>query len=179
MIVRQAAIAIENAKIYRQLNYLTVTDPLTNMYNFRYFVQKLDYEIERLKRYAGSLCLLIVDIDNFKFYNDEFGHLEGDHLLREIGEVFHKNLRKIDVACRYAGDEFVVILPETKVPEAKIVAQKIKDTFQNLKLKKQVTLSIGGAQYYKEMDRNDLVRKADAALYQAKRKGKNEVCIYE
>lgn len=175
MIVRQAAVAIENAKMYRQLNYLTVTDPITNMNNYRYFVQKLDYELERLKRYSGPLCLLMIDVDNFKQYNDQYGHLEGDKLLKKTGEILENSLRKVDVACRYAGDEFVVILPETNMNNAKRVANKIKNSFNEVIEKRKITLSIGIAKYTKKLDRKELIFKADNALYQAKKAGKNQI----
>ncbi|MFA5059677.1 MAG: diguanylate cyclase [Candidatus Omnitrophota bacterium] len=175
MISRQVAVAIENAKLYRELNYLTVTDPMTNMYNYRYFTKSLDHEIMRLKRHPGSLCLLMMDVDNFKVYNDTFGHQEGDKLLRTIGQALAKTLRDTDVACRYAGDEFVAILPHTAISQAKIVAEKIKRKIESISSKEKITLSIGIANYTDPSDRYDLILKADTALYAAKKNGKNKV----
>ncbi len=175
MIARQVAVAMENAKLYKELNYLTITDPLTDMYNFRHFSKTLDQEIHRLRRHGRPLCLLLIDVDDFKTYNDTYGHLSGDALLQNLSRVFKENTRQIDIACRYAGDEFVVILPETNVAQAKIVAQKIKRKVEELKLKRKVTLSIGIAGCTKEMDRHALVQKADEALYEAKKIGKNRV----
>ena len=177
MIVRQAAVAIENARMYRQLNYLTVTDPITNIHNYRFLVEKLDYEIQRLKRFGGTLCIAMIDIDNFKSYNDDFGHLEGDNLLREIAKLLEQALRKVDIACRYAGDEFVMILPETNSVGAETVARRIMKRMEDLLLKRAVTLSIGIAQYSSPMDRTELILKADTALYTAKKEGKNKICI--
>ncbi len=177
MMIRQVAIAIENTRLYRELEYLTVTDPLTNMYNYRQFAKSLDHEINRLKRYSGALSLMMIDVDNFKLYNDEFGHLEGDHLLKEIGQTIHDCLRQTDIACRYAGDEFVVILPETTIHQAKSVGEKIKDKIRGLELPRKVTLSIGVAQFGGSMNRYDLVLKADMALYNAKKGGKNNVFV--
>ncbi|MGA1870501.1 MAG: diguanylate cyclase [bacterium] len=175
MIVRQIAVAVENANLYSKLNYLTITDPLTDIYNSRYFTKSLNHEINRVNRYKGSLCLLLLDIDDFKSYNDTFGHLSGDTLLKKVSKVLKKNLRNIDIPCRYAGDEFVVILPETDICQAKIVAEKIKEKVENLALKTKVTVSIGIANYSKNMNRFDLFQKADTALYEAKKAGKNLV----
>ena len=177
MIAHHVAIAIENASLYKELNYLTITDPLTSMYNFRHFAKSLDREIERIKRHEGNLCLFLIDVDDFKSYNDTFGHLAGDLLLKSISEVFKDGLRKIDIACRYAGDEFVVILLETNISQAKIVAKKIIQAVGQLSLKRPVTISIGIAACKKNMDRSDLVQKADVALYKAKKNGKNKVYV--
>lgn len=179
MIVRQVAVAIEAAKIYKELKYLTVTDPLTNMYNYRHFVKSIDNEINRSKRYAGSFCLLMIDIDDFKSYNDTFGHLQGDALLKKVGGVITENVREVDIACRYAGDEFVVILPQTEVKEARIVSEKIRKRIEQLSLKRKVTLSIGIAGFGKDMNRYDFILKADTALYNAKKEGKDTVYVHE
>lgn len=175
MISRNVAIAMENATLYRELSYLTITDPLTHMFNYRYFSTNLDREIKRMKRYSKSLCLLMIDIDNFKMYNDTYGHLEGDALLKRMSTILSGNLREVDIACRYAGDEFVVILSETSMSSAKIVAEKIQKSFNNLDLKRAGSLSIGIAECQKTMDRHDLVLKADTALYLAKNGGKNTI----
>ncbi|MGA1825989.1 MAG: diguanylate cyclase [bacterium] len=178
MLVRQVAVAIENAKLYSKLNYLTITDPLTDMYNLRYFTKSLNNEINRMKRHPGSLCLLVLDIDDFKSYNDTFGHLAGDTLLKKISKILKRNLRTIDIACRYGGDEFVVILPETDLSQAKIVAEKIKEKVAHLSLRTKVTVSIGIADYKKNMGNTDLFQNADSALYKAKKSGKNTVSVH-
>lgn len=177
MIARHVAIAIENASLYRELDYLTITDPLTSMYNFRHFAKSLDREIERIKRHESNLCLFLIDVDDFKSYNDTFGHLAGDLLLKSISGVFKGGLRKIDIACRYAGDEFVVILLETNISQAEIVAKKIIQAVGQLSLKRPVTISIGIAACKKNMNRYNLVQKADVALYKAKKNGKNKVYV--
>ncbi len=177
-IVRQAAVAIENANLYRELKYLSITDPLTGLYNHRHFAKTIDQEIKRLRRYPGPLCLMMIDVDHFKTYNDTFGHLEGDHLLKELARAIHKNLREIDVACRYGGDEFAVILVETKIHKAEIVAKKIQKAISELSFKRPVTLSVGVAAYSDSVDRHDLILKADRALYQSKKEGRNRVSVY-
>ena len=176
-IVRQASIAIENANYYRHLEFLSTSDSVTDLFNHRYFIKRLDREIHRLKRYKRPLSLLMFDIDNFKAYNDSFGHLEGDKLLKEFGGIFKKELRSVDVICRYAGDEFVAILPETNSKDAQIVGEKILKATNKLKNKSNVSLSVGIAEYSdKIFNRRDLIMKADQALYQAKKEGKNRIC---
>ncbi len=177
-IVRQAAVAIENANLYRELKYLSITDSLTGLYNHRHFVKSLDQEIKRLKRYPGSMCLMMIDVDHFKSYNDTFGHQEGDLVIREVSSVLRKNLREIDLACRYGGDEFAVILLETKVFKAEIVAKKFQKAMENLEFKKKITLSIGIAAYSNNNDRHELIVKADRALYQSKKEGRDRISIY-
>ena len=175
MIVRQVAVALENARLYRNLKHLTITDPLTHIYNFRHFSKTLDHEIVRLKRHPERpLCLLMVDVDDFKAYNDTFGHLDGDSLLQNISKVFKKNVREVDIVCRYAGDEFVVILPETDVPDAMVVAERIKKAIEDLVSKRPVTVSIGLARCAKHnTSRYELIQNADIALSKAKKEGKN------
>lgn len=171
----QVAVAIENARLYKQLNYLTISDPLTNMYNYRHFAKSLDHEIKRMRRYDEDLCLLMIDVDNFKSYNDAYGHLEGDKLLRQLSQLLNTSIREIDIACRYAGDEFVVILPRTNMVKALFVANKLRMKVKKLDLRMPISLSIGIAQCTKTMDRHELTQLADKALYEAKRCGKNRV----
>ncbi len=177
-IVRQAAIAIENANYYRKLEHLSTTDSLTTLFNHRYFLQALDREIDRLKRYPKPLCLLMFDIDDFKVYNDTCGHLAGDSLLKDLSALLKGNLRNVDILCRYAGDEFVAILPETDVHEAEIIAHKLKNALTQQRFRKKVTISIGIAKCGAGMSRHDLIMKADQALYQSKRGGRNRICCF-
>lgn len=176
-IIRQAAVAIENANLYRELKHLSITDPLTGLYNHRHFSKSLNQEIKRIKRYPAPLCLMMIDIDHFKTYNDTYGHLEGDRLLKEVSRIISKNLREIDVACRYGGDEFAVILLETKIHKAEIVAQKFQKAVASLDVKQPVTLSIGIAAYTNHLDRHELILKADRALYQSKKDGRNRISV--
>ncbi len=177
-IVRQAAGIIENAKLYNELEYLSKMDPLTDLYNYRSFVKSLDQEINRLKRYPGSLSLLMIDVDDFKTYNDTHGHLEGDILLKKLSDVFKQHLRSVDTICRYGGDEFAVILPGTDSQQAKLVAEKLRKNVEEVPFKDKITLSIGISDYQSHLSRFDLTRLADKALYQAKREGKNRIGIY-
>jgi diguanylate cyclase (GGDEF)-like protein len=174
-IVHQAAISIENANNYRRLELLSTTDPLTGIYNQRFFLQMLDQEIKRCERYPKPMCLLMMDIDDFKPYNDSFGHLEGDQLLIEVANVIKQNLRAVDTVCRYGGDEFLAILPETASIQAEIVAQKINSVVTQLKLRRRITVSIGIAGCKAGLSRQDFIERADRALYKAKKEGKNKV----
>ncbi len=169
----QAGVALNND----ELKSLANIDPLTNIFNYRHMVAVLDYETMRLKRYPGNLSMIIFDVDGFKKYNDEYGHPEGDILLNTLTQAISKKLRFSDVFCRYGGDEFAVILPQTALPGALIVANKIKETADTLALKHKVTLSIGGAEWIHPMTRHDLLVKADKALYRAKEQGKDKVLL--
>ncbi len=175
MIVRQVAVALENAQLYRELNHLAVTDPLTDLNNFRYFIKCLDHEIHRARRYTNPLCLLMIDVDNFKEINDQYGHLEGDSLLKKVSQILKNMTRQVDTVCRYAGDEFVIILPQTSVVQAQNVAVKIKSTIESLSYKKRISVSMGLAQYHTHINRRDFISKADMALLEAKKQGKNRL----
>lgn len=177
-IAREVTVAMENVRLYKELQFLTITDPVTNIHNFRHFVNSLEYEIKRLKRITGDLGLLMMDIDNFKSYNDQFGHVAGDRLLKDIGRIINEHLREADILCRYAGDEFVAILPGTGKAGATILADRIRKAIEQASFKKKVTISIGLAQYKPPMTRRDLTVKADRALYQAKKEGRNKICIF-
>ncbi len=175
VIARQAAIAVENAELNQELEFLSTKDPLTNLTNYRFFVQALDEEIKRLTRLPGNLSILMIDIDHFKSYNDTFGHLEGDQLLRDFAGILTTNLRGIDKVCRYGGDEFVVLLPGANVHEAKIVAEKLRRIVELKEFKQPVTISAGVAEFKSPINRFELTLRADRALYRAKQQGRNQV----
>jgi diguanylate cyclase (GGDEF)-like protein/PAS domain S-box-containing protein len=177
-IVRQAAAAIENAKLYRELEYLSVTDPLTNLWNYRCFINSVDEEIQRCKRFTHTFSLLMIDADDFKSYNDTYGHLEGDLLLKEFGRIFTSQLRTLDKVCRYGGDEFVVLLPNTDCAQAKIVAEKLRRSVEECPLKKKMTVSVGVAEYRTNLSRFELIMRVDRCLYQAKSAGRNQVYVH-
>ena len=172
---REVAVALENMELYKQLNYLTITDPLTLIYNYRQFTQSLNFEIKRRQRVPGNLCLIFMDIDDFKLYNDTLGHLEGDELLKEFGKILKSQLRETDIVCRYAGDEFAIILPDITIDGAKTAAEKIRQAIEKTQFKMPVTISLGVAAYTKGLTQHEFILKADRALYEAKRAGKNRV----
>jgi diguanylate cyclase (GGDEF)-like protein/PAS domain S-box-containing protein len=178
-IVREVASAFENVRVINELNLLTVTDPLTEIYNYRQFAHSLDQEIKRFKRSSGTLCIIMMDLDNFKSYNDTYGHVEGDALLRGIGEILHRSLRDSDIVCRYAGDEFVMVLPDTDIQGVRESAAKIVQAVEGYPFKRKVTVSLGAAKFQPGMSQKEFIVKADQALYQAKQSGKNRFCIIE
>lgn len=176
---REVGIAVENSRIYKELSHLTITDPLTLIYNYRQFSKSLSFEIKRCQRIDGNLCLIMMDLDDFKLYNDTFGHLEGDALLKEIGRILKSQLRETDIVCRYAGDEFTVILPDITTAGARIAAEKIRQAVEGASFKTKVTVSLGIAAYTPGITPYDLILKADRALYQAKGAGKNHIYVQE
>lgn len=114
-IAREVAVALENVRFYKELQFLTVKDPVTDVHNFRHFSNTLDYEIKRIEKFPGDLALLMMDVDNFKSFNDQFGQDAGNKLLREIGRIIKTILEDADILCRYAGDQFVAILDRKSV----------------------------------------------------------------
>ncbi|MBI4845953.1 MAG: diguanylate cyclase [Candidatus Omnitrophica bacterium] len=184
VISNYAAIAIENAQLYGEVKNLAITDGLTGLFNHRYFQTNLNSEVSRVQRYPRPLSLIMFDIDSFKEFNDTYGHPMGDTVLSQISKVIKNNVRKVDIACRYGGEEFAIILPETKIKEALLVADKIRKSVETLKFsvgrgaKKKMTVSGGVAQFLPGMSKEDLVRFSDEALYKAKSGGKNKICLH-
>jgi diguanylate cyclase (GGDEF)-like protein len=173
-----AAIAIENARYYE----MATVDQLTRLYLKDYFHQRIDEELNRARRYGHAFSVLMMDIDSFKLLNDTHGHLAGDRFLQRVGEVIKSSLRSHDIPCRYGGEEFAILLPETEPPEAILIAERIRRTVADIRIREGrrtvgTTISIGISSYPRSARRSatDLLRKADAALYQAKREGKDKV----
>lgn len=173
------ATAMENVLVFKELNLQTVTDPITQIYNYRLFSESLDQEMKRVARDKSDLCVCMIDIDNFKTYNDTFGHLGGDELLRIFGKILKKNLRGTDIVCRYAGDEFCVVFPNTTLEGARLAAEKVRLLVANFPFQRQVTISIGVAQYQEGMEKRELIERADKALYRAKDAGRDQVALYK
>lgn len=158
------------------------TDHLTGRYNRRYLMEVLDREFSRARRSGGSLSLMIIDIDHFKWINDTYGHQEGDLVLAEAASVFRDELRGYDTAVRYGGDEFVAVLPDTTLPDAMAVAERMrqavmKSRFPGKLSDVRLSFSIGIAVHPGEGIETvtDLIREADNALYRAKEKGRNRI----
>jgi diguanylate cyclase (GGDEF)-like protein len=153
-------------------------DFLTKLYNREKFNSFLDYEINKIKRYKEQyLSLLIVDIDYFKYVNDTHGHLVGDSVLQEIGKILSVCSRDSDIVARWGGEEFVVMLPQTNIDQAVLVAEKLRATVEKHKFDtvKHVTCSIGVSQFHKNEDKETLFKRTDKALYKAKHNGRNKV----
>ncbi|MGH7273337.1 MAG: GGDEF domain-containing protein, partial [Nitrospiria bacterium] len=190
-IATYAMVAIERSEFYRrseELKKISITDSLTGLLNRRYFQERLAEELERSKRHKLPLSLIIMDIDDFKHFNDRYGHLAGDEALRTAARSLRNSIRTIDVAARYGGEEFTVILPQTTKQDAMVIAERFcreienvnfhPETFQQAPTK--LTVSLGLASYPDDATQlHDLIKLADTALYAAKAKGKNRVVVYE
>lgn len=178
-----ASFALEKARFHQEVRQLATIDGLTGLYNHRTFQERLETEIERAKRFRSKFSLLMMDIDHFKKLNDTYGHSTGDEILKRVGCKILENIRNIDLAARYGGEEFAVILPETPLEGARITAERIRDTISDYRISQgeniiSVTVSIGIATYPDNATtRKDLIERADSALYQAKRDGRNRVCV--
>jgi PleD family two-component response regulator len=217
-LAEQAAIAIERARLYKRVQEQAITDGLTGLFNHRYFYERLDQEVARARRYGTPVSLLMVDIDDFKAFNDRHGHLAGDSVLRQLAGVLRDELRQsLDIAARYGGEEFAIILPNTpmvpatdaqlemdlagKLPRlrggeeppppghrggAEEVAERIRRRISETAFighdaaaLSRITVSIGVAVFHnKAVSVEDLVSNADAALYKAKRGGKDRAESY-
>jgi diguanylate cyclase (GGDEF)-like protein len=149
------------------------------MFNRRFFETRITEELERAQRYHGSMSVIMLDIDKFKKLNDEFGHLLGDEVLRQVSAIFSAHLRKADIACRYGGEEFAIIVPETTGDHALAVAEKLRQVIENWHfpgVSHKVTVTGGVASYPQNgTTRDDLVRAADEALYGGKQAGRNRI----
>ncbi len=177
-----AAVAIENARLYHQAKLLTMTDELTHLYNSRFFNQFLDSEVKRCERYDSNVSLIFLDLDHFKNINDQYGHLIGSKLLQEAADVLRKGLRDVDVVARYGGDEFLVILPETKIEEAARVAERMRADFNDKVflaeegVNVKVTASFGVSSFPEfSSSKEELIRMADQAMYRVKDADRNGV----
>lgn len=164
-----------NEKLKKQ----ATTDPLTNLKNRRYFLEKLNQHIALIHRTDAPFSLLILDIDNFKSVNDIKGHLAGDQILSEVAEIIVSNVREIDIAARYGGEEFTVIYPYTNKKEAKQGAERLRSKIEQGPWNDFfVTISIGIATIDKDDTNTSIMAKADRALYASKSNGKNVVMHY-
>ena len=169
----------ENEKKYRDLS---VVDELTQLFNYRHFLSRLRAEVLRLNC-AIPPSLLFIDLDDFKVFNDSFGHIEGDRVLKRIGEVITRCVRGTDYPFRYGGDEFAILLPMTPREDAAAIAERILCEFRNEPFSPvpanfvSVTVSIGVARYEPPEDVQEFVSRADRCMYAAKREGKNRICF--
>ncbi len=172
-------VAAENIALRGKLQDMADTDGLTGIYNHRYFQLRLDTELERAERYGHPLSLILFDIDHFKKFNDTMGHQTGDAVLRELAILVKNQLRNVDVLCRYGGEEFVAILPETDLNGAAGVAERIrravaKHTFRDFSGKAfGITISLGVGAMPPLKEKNEIIKAADDALYRAKESGRN------
>jgi two-component system cell cycle response regulator len=183
---------LERFRLNREINMamkkmaeMSTTDELTGLYNRRYFTEALEREIARAKRYGTSLVMCMMDLDYFKRVNDAYGHTAGDMVLAEIGNILKDCIRKSDLACRYGGEEFAVILPDTDVKKAKAVCERFRKIvaghpFKHNLSQFNITISMGITSYNSFMDQSpiEILELADKALYQAKEAGRNQLVEY-
>jgi diguanylate cyclase (GGDEF)-like protein len=175
----QAAVAVENLILYRKSQHLSITDGLTGLYNHRYFQEQLCIELSRAQRYDLNFSIVIVDVDNFKDINDTYGHIAGDEILRRLAAYIKKTTRESDIVARYGGDEFVMLLPETPKDGAAALCNRIRAALaQNIIGGNiPVKISMGISAYPDDGVYNqDIVEKADSALYRAKEEGRDRIC---
>jgi two-component system cell cycle response regulator len=165
----------EKEKLEEEVRRLSITDDLTGLYNHRYFFKTLESELVRRKRQKTSLSLIMFDLDNFKGYNDLFGHLEGDRVLKRIGEIVSHSIRSnVDSGYRYGGDEFAALLISATRDQALHIAERIRSTIEEAGFEK-ITVSIGLAEFKEHMNMEGFVKSADDAMYVAKHSGGNRV----
>lgn len=183
----QDVLAIEYALLYERARQMAITDRLTGLYNFGYFHERLKEERLRAERYHRLLSLVILDIDHFKKYNDSNGHPAGNEVLKKIATILKQEAREVDIVARYGGEEMVLILPETSRKRATELAERIRqrvadalfDHMQSQPLGK-ITISAGVATFPVDAStEDDLIKKADSSLYQAKSEGRNRVVAFE
>jgi diguanylate cyclase (GGDEF)-like protein len=180
----QGEAALKNVLLFEEVKSLAIRDGLTGLYNNRHFREVLGHQVELSRRYAWPLSLLFLDIDNFKNINDTWGHPEGDLVLKALADFLQSHVRLADVLCRYGGEEFVVLLPQTSRSQAHLLAERLREGIAATPIpvchgEIHITVSIGLSCLTPQLNGEDLVKAADAALYQAKQAGKNRVCCSE
>ena len=184
LLAANIAIAIENARLFEEVQQLAIIDPLTNLYNRRKFEELALIEFKRAHRYHRPLCAIMIDLDQFKQVNDNYGHIVGDQSLASVASLCQSTLRNIDILARYGGEEFVILLPETGISEAKATAERLRlDCQETDFITKQGTISLTISLGLVELDNNcktleDLINRADQALYSSKHAGRNTSTVW-
>jgi diguanylate cyclase (GGDEF)-like protein len=184
MLANQAGLAIENSRLFELTMERAHSDYLTSLWNHGYFQYLLQAEVEKARALKSKLSLVTIDIDNFKVYNDTMGHQEGDKILKDLARLLRNQSRKMDHVCRYGGEEFTIILPQTDQKEAYLIAERLrmdiqKYPFLNEKIfpNNQLTVSLGIATFPDNgLTSDELVTSSDKSLYRAKNQGKNNTC---
>ncbi len=180
-----ASLALENIRQYATIEKLSYTDSMTGVFNYRYFYKRLNEEILRAKRFNRDLSLVILDIDNFKLFNDNYGHQTGDLVLKRLAEIINRTVRSIDVVSRYGGEEFCIIMPDTNAASCGIFIERLRSEIAQFRLESDilekdnvVTVSVGGAVYPRDAAAPDrIIYCADMALLEAKASGRNRAIM--
>ena len=186
---RQSGLTIQRANVYAEVLQYATLDALTGLNNRRQFELRLKQEVANANRNNTPLCAMMADVDYFKKVNDTYGHAAGDIVLKSISEIIKNELREYDIACRYGGEEFFIILPQTKLKEATEVAKRLRKVVEDSKISIKeagingipdikVTVSIGVCMYSSDLTANAFVQQADKALYEAKKTGRNRVIVF-
>lgn len=170
------------AKYHEEIYRMTIVDGLTQIHNKRFLQEELERELMRARRHNRHLSALMFDIDHFKRINDQYGHLAGDHVLRELARVVQERIRRDEIFARWGGEEFALILPETPLEGAKLLAEDLRARIENHRFVFQgehipVTISGGAALLGEDDTSADLIKAADTKLYEAKRSGRNRICV--
>ncbi len=179
----QFAMEIKKVKLYETIQRLAIIDGLTGIYVRRHFLERAEEEVNRSKYHKLDISFLMADIDHFKICNDRYGHLVGDAVLSQLAAILKKNVREVDIVCRYGGEEFALALPDTDKKAALTVSERIRETVEEFTFraydeKPQLTISIGVSSYPADgKNLQQLIEAADRALYNAKNSGRNRVCL--
>ena len=175
--------------MFKKVESLAITDGLTGLYTRTYFIERLQEEIERAKTDSTPISVAIMDIDYFKKVNDTYGHLAGDTFLKQLANILRRRFRSVDVLSRYGGEEFAVLMYHTTINESYKILEEVRkmieeekffmpiESYHPIKIKK--TISIGVVELKEEQTPDEIIKKADDALYKAKESGRNKVCIYK
>jgi len=184
ILANQFALALRRVRLYQDIERLAITDSLTEVHTRRYLMERFEEERNRALIHKTNMAFLMIDVDFFKNFNDQYGHLTGDQILREIAGIVKGHIREIDIIGRYGGEEFCVVLPDTDYDGAGYVAQRIRAAVEAATIKAydtstKATVSIGVSVYPQDGKKiNELIDKADWALYRAKKEGRNRVCTF-
>ncbi|MCX5713478.1 MAG: GGDEF domain-containing protein [Candidatus Omnitrophica bacterium] len=184
ILAHQFMLGMKRVFLYRRIQELAIIDSLTGAYTRSYYLERFEEELARSQKFNYKVSYLMVDVDGFKGFNDNYGHLVGDAILREVSGLIKEKIRQIDSLGRYGGDEFLVILPETDVQGAAFAAERIRQAVQDRVIRAydeelKVTVSIGVSTFPEHgKDNPSLIDNADKALYQAKQEGRNKVAVF-
>ena len=184
ILAHQFALAYRRIKLYKEIETLAITDALTGIYTRRYFLERFEEEIKRAQARRTKMSFLMLDVDHFKRINDQYGHLTGDEVLRQVGNILKENVREIDIAGRYGGEEFCVVLPDTDGQGALVVAERIRKATAHKIIKAydaalRITISIGISSFPADGKLwEELIDKADWSLYRAKSHGCNCTVVF-
>jgi len=189
LIGNNVSFVLDKIRLFKEMERLSITDPLTGLFNRRYFYNALEKEIERVKRYKSSFSIVLLDIDDFKRVNDEYGHLAGDRVLQILADILRRTLRKVDIIARYGGEEFILLLPNTEKEEAELIANRIREEVsktvfeyksdKGVEVLCPITIS-GGITTCPDdsIELHKLLSAADRAMYEAKSLGKNRIVLF-